>query len=167
MEGIKSNISIIVAIAENNAIGRDNHLLWHLSDDLKRFKRLTTGHTVIMGRNTFHSLPDGALPNRRNIVITAIPDEHFNNCEMAYSVEEALDLAGETDECFVMGGGMVYRQLLPVADRLYLTKVHASFDADTFFPEIDYTDWKEIKSEYVKAGEKNEFPHTFFIFKRR
>ncbi|MCA1746255.1 MAG: dihydrofolate reductase, partial [Bacteroidales bacterium] len=115
----RKNISIIVAIAENNAIGKDNKLLWRLSDDLKRFKRLTTGHTVIMGRNTFLSLPNGALPNRRNIVITDQPDENFEACEMAHSVEEALELAGDSGECFVMGGGMVYRQMMPVAGRLY------------------------------------------------
>jgi dihydrofolate reductase len=166
MEGIKKNISIIVAIAENNAIGKDNQLLWHLSDDLKRFKRLTTGHAVIMGRNTFLSLPKGALPNRRNIVITDQPEESFEGCEMAHSIEEALELAGDSDECFVMGGGMVYRQLLPVAGRIYLTKVHQSFDADTFFPEINFAEWTEMESEFVGAGGKNEFPHTFVIYNR-
>lgn len=166
MPDIKKNISIIVAIAENNAIGKDNQLLCHLSDDLKRFKRLTTGHTLIMGRNTYLSLPNGALPNRRNIVITNQPDVKFENCEMAHSIEEALKLAGDSDECFVMGGGMVYRQLLPVAGRLYLTTVHQSFDADTFFPEIDFSEWEELESEFVGAGGKNEFPHTFVIYNR-
>jgi dihydrofolate reductase len=167
MPDIKKNISIIVAIADNNAIGKDNQLLWHLSDDLKRFKKLTTGHTVIMGRNTFLSLPNGALPNRRNIVISDKADEIFENCEMAHSIEEALELAGDTDECFIMGGGMVYRQLLPVAGRLYLTKVHASFEADTFFPDIDFTEWDEIESAFVEAGGKNEFPHTFALYERK
>ena len=166
MPETRKNISIIVAIAENNAIGKDNQLLWHLSDDLKRFKRLTTGHTVIMGRNTFFSLPNGALPNRRNIVITDQPDETFEGCEMAHSIDEALQLAGDSDECFVMGGGMVYHQMMPVAGRLYLTKVHQSFDADTFFPEIDYSEWEELESEFVEAGGKNEFPHTFVLYKR-
>lgn len=167
MPDTKKNISIIVAIAENNAIGKDNQLLWHLSDDLKRFKRLTTGHTVIMGRNTFFSLPNGALPNRRNIVITDRPDETFEGCEMAHSIDEALQLAGDSDECFVMGGGMVYRQMMPVAGRLYLTKVHQSFDADTFFTEIDFSDWEELESEFVEAGGKNEFPHTFVLYQHR
>jgi dihydrofolate reductase len=167
MPKIKKNISVIVAIAENNAIGKDNQLLWHLSDDLKRFKRLTTGHTVIMGRNTYLSLPNGALPNRRNIVITDRPDEIFEGCEMARSIDEALELAGDTDECFVMGGGMVYQQMMPVAGRLYLTKVHQSFDADTFFPEIDFSEWEALESESVGAGGKNEFPHTFVKYKRR
>jgi dihydrofolate reductase len=166
MPETRKNISIIVAIAENNAIGKDNQLLWHLSDDLKRFKKLTTGHTVIMGRNTFLSLPNGALPNRRNIVISDQPDETFEGCEMAHSIDEALQLAGDTDECFVMGGGMVYRQMMPMAGRLYLTKVHQSFEADTFFPEIDFAEWEELESEFVEAGGKNEFPHTFVLYKR-
>jgi dihydrofolate reductase len=161
MSEIKKNISIIVAIAENNAIGKDNKLLWHLSEDLKRFKRLTSGHTVIMGRNTFLSLPNGALPNRKNIVISDQDGEQFEACEMAYSIEDALLLAGSDDECFIMGGGMVYRQMLPVAGKLYLSRVHKAFEADTFFPEIDFSEWEETQSVFVEAGEKNEFSHTF------
>jgi dihydrofolate reductase len=167
MTETRKNISIIVAIAENNAIGRDNRLLWHLSDDLKRFKRLTSGHTVIMGRNTFLSLPKGALPNRRNIVITDQPGEQFEGCEMAYSIKEALDLAGPEEECFVMGGGMIYRQLLPIAGRLYLTTVEQSFDADTFFPEINFSEWQALETEHVDAGEKNDYPHTFTVYERK
>lgn len=164
---IRKNISIIVAVAANNAIGKDNQLLWHLSDDLKRFKRITSGHTVIMGRNTFLSLPKGALPNRRNIVITDQPGEQFEGCEMAYSISEALDLAGPAEECFVMGGGMVYRQLLPVAGRLYLTTVKHTFDADTFFPEIDFAEWLALETEFVDAGETNDYPHTFTLYERK
>lgn len=155
------NISIIVAIAENNAIGRDNRLLWHISDDLKRFKKLTTGHTLIMGRNTFLSLPSGVLPNRRHIVITDVPGETFEGCEMARSIDEAIRLAGDLDECFVIGGGMVYAQFLPLAGRLYLTRVHHSFEADTFFPEIDFSQWKPVHREHVPAGEKNQYAHTY------
>ncbi|MCK5135167.1 MAG: dihydrofolate reductase [Bacteroidales bacterium] len=158
---IRHNISIIVAIAENNAIGKDNRLLWHLSDDLKRFKKLTTGHTLIMGRNTFLSLPNGALPNRRHIVISDVTGESFEGCEMARSIDMAIDMAGNDKECFVIGGGMVYAQFLPVAGKLYLTQVHHSFEADTFFPKIDFQQWKSVFSESVKAGEKNEYPHTY------
>ena len=158
---ILHNISIIVAIAENNAIGKDNRLLWHLPDDLKRFKKLTTGHTLIMGRNTFLSLPGGALPNRRHIVISDVAGELFEGCEMAHSIDRAISMAGEKEECFVIGGGMVYAQFLPVAGKLYLTRVHHSFQADTFFPEIDFGEWKAIYSETVEAGESNEFPHTY------
>jgi dihydrofolate reductase len=160
-EKILRNFSIIVAIAENNAIGKDNRLLWHLSDDLKRFKKLTTGHTLIMGRNTFLSLPNGALPNRRHIVISDVPDETFEGCEMAASIEEAVRLAGNADECFVIGGGMVYAQFLPLAGKLYLTQVHVTLEGDTFFPSIDFSQWKTLVTEKVPAGEKNQYPHTY------
>jgi len=163
---ILHNISIIVAIAENRAIGKDNKLLWHLSDDLKRFKKLTTGHTLIMGRNTFLSLPNGALPNRRHIVISDMEGESFDGCEMAASIEEAIDLAGKDEECFVIGGGMVYKQFLPLAGKLYLTQVHSSFEADTFFPEIDFSHWKALISEDVDAGEQNQYAHTYTEFVR-
>jgi len=164
--GILNNISIIVAIAENRAIGKDNRLLWHLSDDLKRFKKLTTGHTLIMGRNTFLSLPNGALPNRRHIVISDQLDESFAGCEMARSIEEAVELAGTEKECFVIGGGMVYAQFLPVAGKLYLTQVQASFEADTFFPEIDFSLWKALVTEEVEAGERNQYKHSYTEFIR-
>lgn len=160
-KNIYPNISIIVAIAENRAIGKDNKLLWHISEDLKRFKKLTTGHTLIMGRNTFLSLPNGALPRRRHIVISDIPGESFEGCEMVSSIEEALALAGSSEECFVIGGGMVYRQFLPVAGKLYLTRVEQSFEADTFFPEIDFSAWKAVSSERIEAGDKNQYAHTY------
>ena len=163
---ILKNISIIVAIASNRAIGKDNRLLWHLSDDLKRFKKLTTGHTLIMGRNTFLSLPNGALPRRRHIVITDREGEAFDGCEMAESIEEAIELAGLEDECFVIGGGMVYRQFLPIAGKLYLTRVHEAFEADTFFPEIDFSQWKALSSEEVEADERNQYAHTYTEFIR-
>ena len=163
---ILHNVSIIVAIAENHAIGKDNRLLWHISEDLKRFKKLTTGHTLIMGRNTFLSLPNGALPHRRHIVISDVEGENFRGCEMASSIEESVRLAGSKDECFVIGGGMVYAQFLPLAGKLYLTRVHASFEADTFFPEIDFSQWKAGYSEKVDAGEKNQYPHTYTEYSR-
>lgn len=163
---IYRNISIIVAIAENRAIGKDNRLLWHISNDLKRFKKLTTGHTLIMGRNTFLSLPGGPLPRRSHIVISDVPGETFAGCEMASSVEQALHMAGDSEECFVIGGGMVYAQFLPLAGKLYLTRVHHHFEADTFFPEIDFSQWKAIHTEEVEADDKNEFPHTYTEFIR-
>ena len=163
---ILNNISIIVAIAKNRAIGKDNRLLWHLSDDLKRFKKLTTGHALIMGRNTFLSLPNGTLPNRRHIVITDQTDEAFDGCEMARSIEEAIELAGKDAECFVIGGGMVYAQFLPIAGKLYLTQVHESFEADTFFPEIDFSQWKAHVTEEVEAGERNQYKHSYTEFIR-
>ena len=163
---ILPNISIIVAIAENYAIGKDNRLLWHISEDLKRFKKLTTGHTLIMGRNTFLSLPNGPLPNRRHIVISDVENESFGGCEMARSMEEAIAMAGHSEECFVIGGGMVYAQFLPVAGKLYLTRVHHSFEADTFFPEIDFSQWEARLSETVEAGGKNQYPHTYTEYVR-
>ena len=165
-ERIYRNISIIVAIAGNRAIGKDNRLLWHLSNDLKRFRKLTTGHTLIMGRNTFLSLPNGPLPNRRHIVISDVPGESFEGCEMASSVEEAIRMAGSDEECFVIGGGMVYAQFLPLAGKLYLTRVQGHFDADTFFPEIDFSQWKAVRTEEWEADDKNEFPHTYTEFIR-
>ena len=155
------NISIIVAIAENLAIGKDNKLLWHISEDLKRFKKLTTGHTLIMGRNTFLSLPNGALPNRRHIVISDQDGDRFEGCAMAASIEEAIQLAGSVEECFVIGGGMVYKQFLPLAEKLYLTRVEQRFEADTFFPEINFSQWKSLSSERVEAGGKNQYAHTY------
>ena len=163
---ILNNISIIVAIAENRAIGKDMRLLWHLSDDLKRFKKLTTGHTLIMGRNTFLSLPNGALPNRRHIVITDQAEESFDGCEMARSIEESIALAGSETECFVIGGGMVYSQFLPVVGKLYLTQVHASFEADTFFPEIDFSQWEALVTEKVEADDRNQYEHSYTEFIR-
>lgn len=163
---ILNNISIIVAIATNRAIGKDNQLLWHLSDDLKRFKKLTTGHTLIMGRNTFLSLPNGKLPNRRHIVISDQEEERFEGCEMARSIEEAIELAGTDEECFVIGGGMVYKQFLPMAGKLYLTEVRETFEADTFFPEIDFSQWKTIFEEEVEASERNQYSHSYTEFIR-
>ena len=167
MEKIRPNLSIIVAIASNRAIGKGNRLLWHLPEDLKRFKKITSGHAVLMGRNTFLSLPKGALPNRRNIVVTDRPGEQFEGCTMAYSLEEALEMTENEPEVFVMGGGILYRQLLPVAGKLYLTRVEETFDADIFFPEIDFSQWNEIELERVEASEKNPFPHTFTVYKRK
>ncbi len=160
-------ISIIVAIAENNAIGKNNQLLWHIPDDLKRFKRLTTGHPVIMGKKTFESLPFRPLPNRMNIVLSDIPGDKIEGCTMAYSIEEAVSLCPENEECFVMGGGMVYRQFLEIADKLYITFVHKDFDADTFFPEIDYSKWELTGEEKHINEDSNSLSFTYKIFKRK
>jgi dihydrofolate reductase len=160
-------ISIIVAIAENNAIGKNNDLLWHLSDDLKRFKKLTTGQTIVMGKKTFFSLPVRPLPNRQSIVITDVPDETFEGCITTYSVKDAINQFSETGENFIIGGGSVYAQFLPYADKLYLTKVHQSFDADVFFPEINFEEWDMLEKADVLADEKNEFNYSYYIYKRK
>lgn len=164
---MKTDISIIVAVAENNAIGKDNKLLWHLSDDLKRFKKLTTGRTVIMGRKTYESLPVRPLPNRRNVVISDIPGDEIEGCLMAYSIEDALKLCDPERENFIIGGGSIYRQFMKHANKLYITKVHHIFDADTFFPEISNSEWELIEETEHSPDEKNPYPYSFLIFKRR
>jgi dihydrofolate reductase len=159
-------ISIIVAIAENMAIGKNNDLLWHIPADLKRFKSITSGHPVIMGKRTWESLPRRPLPNRRNIVITDIPGEQIEGCEMAYSIDEAIDRCKPEEENFIIGGASVYRQFLPHADRLYLTLVQKSYDADVFFPEIDFTKWKLISREDFPADEVNDFAYSNETYSR-
>jgi dihydrofolate reductase len=161
------NISIIVAIAENNGIGKNNDLLWHISADLKRFRQITSDHTVIMGKNTYLSLPVRPLKNRRNIVITDNPSDHFDGCVTVFSVEEAMMHCPENEESFVIGGASVYRQFLPHAGRLYLTRVNRSFDADTFFPEILAGEWEEISREVPAPDAQNDFTYEFIILKRK
>jgi dihydrofolate reductase len=163
---IYKNISIIVAIAQNFAIGKNNDLLFHLPNDLKRFKQITTGHPVIMGRNTLLSLPNGALPNRRNIVITDNPDEKFERCEMVFSIDEAVEAVKNEAEAFIIGGGMIYRQFYPVAGKLYLTLVHQDFDADVYFPEIDFSQWKVLDREDHR-DEKNGFSYSYLNLERK
>jgi dihydrofolate reductase len=141
-------ISIIVAVADNLAIGKNNDLLWHIPADLKRFKQITSGHPVIMGRRTFESLPRRPLPHRRNIVITDIRAEVIEGCEMAYSIEEAISKCDPGEENFIIGGASIYKQFLPVANKLYLTRVNKFFDGDVFFPEIDFSEWKLVSSEH-------------------
>lgn len=155
-------LSIIVALAENNAIGKNNDLIWYISDDLKRFKKLTTGHTILMGRKTYESLPHGALPNRENIVITRDQNLELPKCTMMHSMEEVINkYAHSKEEVFVIGGGSIYEKLLPYAKKLYLTRVHASFEADVYFPEINRDDWKLLSEEHHQKSEKNEFNFSF------
>lgn len=161
-------ISIIVSVSENWVIGKDNKLLWKLSSDLKRFKELTSGHVVIMGQKTFESLPNGALPNRTNIVLTDDPDFSYQGVIPAFSIEDALSKAKyyEDEEIFIIGGGSVYKQFLPFTNKLYLTVVHTEIEGDTTFPEIDENEWNLIFSEYHPEStiEKNEYSYTFKIF---
>jgi len=157
-------ISIIVAIAKNFAIGRNNQLLWHIPSDLKRFKKITSGHQVIMGKLTYESLPIRPLPNRRNIVITDNPEETFDGCTTVYSIEEALNLCNEQEESFIIGGGSVYRQFLPFCNKLYLTMVDKEFEADTYFPRLDLTKWKLIEREDHDPDDATDFSYSFLIF---
>ena len=156
---IYHNIAIIVAIAQNFAIGRNNDLLFHLPNDLKRFKRITSGHAVIMGKRTLFSLPNGPLPNRRNIVITDVPGETFAGCETVYSINEAVGTVQNEELAFVIGGGLIYQQFYPIAGKLFLTLVHRDFEADTFFPVIDFKDWNETSRE-TYFDEKNNFNYS-------
>jgi dihydrofolate reductase len=158
-------ISIIVAIAKNFAIGRNNQLLWHISADLKRFKKITSGHQVIMGKLTYESLPVRPLPNRKNIVITDKPGESFEGCTTVYSIDEALNLCSEQEESFVIGGGSVYRQFLPFCNKLYITQVNKDFEADTFFP-IDFSEWKLIEREDHEEDDSTDFSYSFLIFEK-
>ncbi len=159
-------ISIIVAIASNYAIGKDNDLLWHISDDLKRFKRITSGHPVVMGKNTFFSLPFRPLPKRRNIVLTDIAGEQINGCEMAYSIEDSIELMDANQENFIMGGGSIYKQFMPLAQKLYITRVHQDFDADIFFPEIDESIWKLTEKIDMEPEKEGSFSFTYEIWER-
>ena len=159
--------SIIVAIADNNAIGNNNELLWHIPTDLKRFKKLTSGHQVLMGKRTWESLPIKPLPNRENIVLTDIPGEVIEGCTMAYSIDDALSKMKDNEECFIMGGGMIYRQFMDKANKLYITHVHKNFEADTFFPEINYNDWELIEEEKHQPEGNLDFSFTYSIYVRK
>ena len=160
-------LSIIVAIASDGAIGRANDLLSHLPADLKRFKELTTGHTILMGRKTFESLPRGPLPNRRNIIISrSLPTQP--GAEVYPTIQQAIEACASDGEVFIIGGGEIYRQLLPNTERIYLTRVQASFpDAEVFFPELDPTEWIEEAREIYPRDERNEYDTELLLLRRR
>ena len=159
-------ISIIVAIAMNNAIGFENNLLYWLPNDLKRFKALTTGHTIIMGRKTFESFPKGALPNRRNVVLTR-QDIAFPGAERYGSLKEALDSCKGEEEVYIIGGASVYQEALPLADKLCITLIEDTpKEADAFFPVINLNEWKEISRDAHVTDEKHLYPYTFIDYER-
>lgn len=157
-------LSIIVAVAQNGVIGGENRLLWHIPDDLKRFKQLTSGHSVIMGRKTYESI-GRPLPNRRNIVITRNSALQLSGCELVGSLEEALNLTKNEDEVFVIGGGEIYRQALPLARMVYLTRVWENFSGDTHFPDLDPVSW-ELISDEKKSPAKGP-GYSFRIYRRK
>ena len=161
-------IYIIVATDKNLAIGNQNKLLFWLPNDLKRFKELTTGNTIIMGRNTFLSLPKGALPNRRNIVLSTRKDASFPGAETFSSLEEAINNCSEEEKVFIIGGASVYKQALPMADVLCITEIDAEApEADTYFPAIDPTIGKEKIRESLPADEKHPCPYAFVEYVRK
>jgi dihydrofolate reductase len=159
-------ISIIAAVAENGAIGKDNKLLCYLPADLKRFRQITLGHTVLMGKNTYLSLPFRPLKDRRNIIISDVPGEQIPRCLIAWSIEEALEKCESDDENFVIGGASIYQQMMPFANKLYITRIYKSFEADTFFPEIDMKLWKLIEESPVKTDDVSGLRYAFLTFER-
>ena len=160
-------ISIIAAIDQNNAIGLSNRLLCHLPNDLKYFKRLTSGHSVIMGRLTYESLPVKPLPNRHNIVISRSLEAFLPvGCTLARSIEEALERCRDAEKCFVIGGAQIYGQMLSYVDMLYITRVHHSFEADTWFPEINNNGWRLQSSERYEKDEKHAYAYSFEAYTR-
>jgi len=160
-------ISLIVAASSNNAIGKNNQLLWHLPNDLKFFKNTTWGGVVIMGRKTFESV-NKPLPGRTNIVITSKENWTNENVLVAHSLEEALKLATDLSfkEKFIIGGGEIYKQSMAIANLVYLTRVHTEIEGDTFFPEMD-NEWELISSNDFASDEKNNFNHTFELWQRK
>ncbi|MCL6295465.1 dihydrofolate reductase [Jejuia spongiicola] len=162
----KSELTIIVAAGENDAIGKDNKLIWHLSDDLKRFKSLTNGHHIIMGRKTFESFPK-PLPNRTHVVISRQQDYKVpNGVILVNSLEDAIDASKNDLQPFIIGGGEIYKQAMLIADKIELTRVHESFEADTFFPEIDTSVWKETANTFHKKDENHKYEFSFLTYER-
>jgi dihydrofolate reductase len=159
-------LAIIVAIDENNAIGKDNKLLWHITEDLKYFKSITNGHPVIMGRKTFESIGK-ALSGRTNIIISRNRQFSAEGCIVVSSLEEAISVASETDDDkFIIGGASVYREAVGIADMIYLTVVHSRYDADTFFPKISENEWKEVDRTDHAKGKDFDHPFSFIKLKR-
>lgn len=164
---IEQELTIIVAAAENNAIGKGNKLIWHLSDDLKRFKSLTNNHYIIMGRKTFESFPK-PLPNRTHVVITRQTDYKVpEGVILVNSLEAAISAAKSDSQPYIIGGGEIYKQAMAVADKIEITRVHENFEADTFFPEIDTSVWKETANEFHKKDEKHDYEFTFLTYQRK
>ncbi len=165
MSGDGPAISLIWAMAENRVIGRNNRLPWHLSADLQHFKRLTLGKPIVMGRKTWESLP-GLLPKRQHIVVTGNRDYRAEGALVVHSVDEAVAAAGDAQEIMIVGGGAFYAQMLPRADRLYLTLVHTEVEGDAWFPEFDLSAWREVGREDFSADEKNCFAYSFITLER-
>ncbi|QNE39912.1 dihydrofolate reductase [Hymenobacter sp. NBH84] len=160
-------IALIVAVAENGVIGQDNTLPWHLPNDLKHFKQLTSGHPIVMGRRTFESIGK-PLPNRQNIVVTRQTDWHPTGCEVANSVPAAVELAQTFgDDIFIIGGAEIYRQALPAADTIFLTEVHQTVEGDALFPDLNRTEWQEETRERHEPDLKHAFAYSFVTLRRR
>jgi dihydrofolate reductase len=157
-------ISIIVAIDQNNAIGCNNRLLCHLPNDLRYFKRITSGHPVVMGWNTYNSLPVKPLPNRKNIVICDLPNVSAPGCILVSSIEDACAQCSDAEEYFVIGGAQVYRQMMPLSQKLYITRIHHAFEADVWFPEINADEWQQESVEWNAPDEKHPYAYSFEVY---
>jgi len=160
-------LSLIVAVSENGVIGKDNDLLWHLPDDLKHFKRTTRGHHVIMGRKTFESQGSRPLPKRTNIIITRNAHYQAEGCLVVHSLDEALARVEDDQEPFIIGGEKIYRMALPRVERIYLTRVHATVEGDTFFPETDMAEWQEVDRYYHEQDENHAYAFSVITLERR
>ncbi len=161
-----SPIALIAALSDNQVIGRDNRLPWHLPADLRHFKRLTLDKPIVMGRRTWESLP-GLLPRRTHIVVTGNRDYRADGCILVHSIEEALEAAAAAPEVMVIGGQTLYEQTLPLADRLYLTRVHVTLPGDAFFPGYDPGEWREVAREDHRADADNPYDYSFVTLERR
>lgn len=161
-------ITIIAAIATNNALGKDNDLIWHLPADLKRFKKVTTGHHILMGRNTFESIGK-PLPNRTTIIITRNKNYFKDGCLVANSIEEAIKLVENDANIFIIGGAQIYKEAIEkdLVDQLDITQVHQEFEADVFFPQIDLSVWKEVRRENFTADDKNKYDYSFISYQKK
>lgn len=159
-------LSVIVAIDENNLMGSNNDLPWHLPNDLKRFKQITTGHTIIMGRKTYESI-GRPLPNRKNIIITRNKNFNAEGCIVIHSWEEIRQYIEEEDEVFLIGGADLIKQKLHQVDRIYLTVIHETFNGDIYFPKLNLDEWELVEEEQGVIDEKNVYPHTFYVYNRK
>ncbi len=159
-------IILIAAAAENNALGKDNQLLWHLPEDFKRFKQITSGNYIIMGRKTFESFPK-PLPNRTHVIITRQKDYIAEGCIVVHSLEEAIEISPKEEEVFVIGGAEIYKQSIENADKIELTRVHSEFEADAFFPEFNTSNWNLVFSEKHTKDEKHQFDYTFETYLKK
>lgn len=159
-------LTIIAAAGENNALGKENDLVWHLPDDFKRFKELTSGHHIIMGRKTFESFPK-PLPKRTHLVITRKDNYKKEGIIVVHSIERAIEFSNEDPQTFIIGGGEIYKMGLELADRIELTRVHGTFEADTFFPEIDESKWDLVSKVFHDKDEKHDFAFTYLTYDRK
>lgn len=155
----------IAAAAQNNALGKDNQLVWHLPDDFKRFKKLTTGHYIILGRKTFESFPK-PLPNRTHVIITRNKNYQAEGCIVVNSLQEALQKVPQGQDIFIIGGAQIYKQSMHLSDKIELTRVHTTCEADAFFPEINLQEWQLVNEEYHPKDENHQFDFTYQTFEK-